>query len=78
MTVLFAGIFGAMTAERVSLRAGWAVLLLMLVVGPASVLHWQATGDLSLYAVIQFGGMAALLLLLSLTSVATIPSPGGR
>jgi len=32
-----------------------------------SVLYWKVTGDVSLYAVIQFGGMAALLLLLSLT-----------
>ena len=75
MTILFAGIFGAMTAERVSRRAGWAVLLLMLVVGPASVFHWHATGDLSLYAVIQFGGMAALLLLLSLTKRGHDPFP---
>jgi hypothetical protein len=75
MTVLFAGIFGATIAERVSLRAGWAVLLLMLVVGPASVIHWQHTGDLALYAVIQFGGMAALLLLLSLTKRGRDPFP---
>jgi hypothetical protein len=67
MTVVFAGVFGAMLAERISGRSGFAVLLLMLVVGPASVLYWHATGDLSLYAVIQFGGMAAILLLLTLT-----------
>ena len=50
MTVAFAGVFGAMLAERISTRSGLAVLLLMLVVGPASVFYWKATGDLSLYA----------------------------
>lgn len=75
MTVAFAGVFGAMLAERVSARSGLAVLLLMLVVGPASVFYWQATGDLSLYAVVQFGGMAAILLLLTFTAKGRDPFP---
>ena len=75
MTVVFAGVFGAMLAERVSKRSGLVVLLLMLVVGPASVFYWRATGDLSLYAVVQFGGMAAILLLLSLTPKGDDPFP---
>ena len=75
MTVVFAGLFGAMLAERISTRSGLAVLLLMLVVGPASVFYWKATGDLSLYAVVQFGGMAAILLLLSLTAKGNDPFP---
>lgn len=75
MTVAFAGVFGAMLAERISTRSGLTVLLLMLVVGPASVFYWRATGDLSLYAVIQFGGMAAILLLLSLTPRGHDPFP---
>ena len=75
MTIVFAGLFGAMLAERVSTRSGLAVLLLMLVVGPASVFYWKATGDLSLYAVVQFGGMAAILLLLSLTAKGNDPFP---
>jgi hypothetical protein len=75
MTVAFAGTFGAIVAERISARCGLAVLLLMLVIGPASVLHWQATGDLSLYVVVQFGGMAGVLLLLSLTKVGHDPFP---
>ncbi len=75
MTVVFAGVFGAMLAERVSARSGLAVLLLMLVVGPASVFYWRATGDLSLYALVQFGGMAAILLLLSLTPRGHDPFP---
>ena len=75
MTVAFAGVFGAILAERVSARSGIVVLLLMLVVGPASVFFWRATGDLSLYVVVQFGGMAGILLLLSLTKAGHDPFP---
>jgi len=50
----------------------------MLVIGPASVFYWKSTGDLSLYAVIQYGGLAALLALLSLTPRGHDPSRGGR
>ena len=67
MTILFAGVFGGVLTERVSARSGLAVLVLMMVVGPASVLYWKVSGDVSLYAVVQFGGIAAILLLLSLT-----------
>jgi hypothetical protein len=67
MTIAFAGAFGALLAERISARSGLAVLLLALIVGPASVLYWRATGDLSLYALVQFGGMVGILLVLSLT-----------
>ncbi len=75
MTVAFAGVFGAILAERVSARSGIVVLLLMLVVGPASVFFWRSTGDLSLYVVVQFGGMAGMLLLLSLTKAGHDPFP---
>ena len=75
MTVVFAGVFGAILAERASPRSGLVVLLLMLVVGPASVFYWKATGDLSPYVVVQFGGMAAILLLLSLTRSGQDPFP---
>jgi len=75
MTIAFAGVFGAMLAERISPRSGLVVLLLMLVLGPASVFYWRATGDLSAYAIVQFGGMAAILLLLSLTPRGHDPFP---
>jgi hypothetical protein len=75
MTIAFAGVFGAMLAERVSTRSGAAVLLLMLVVGPASVFYWKATGDIAMYAVVQFGGMVAILLLLLLTKKGHDPFP---
>ena len=67
MTVAFAGVFGGVLAERVSTRSGMLVLLLILIIGPASVLYWKTTADLSLYIVIQFGGIVAIVLLLLLT-----------
>jgi Ceramidase len=75
MTIVFAGVFGALVGERISSRSGAIVLILMLVVGPASVFYWQYTGDLALYAEVQFGGMAAILLLLSLTQRGHDPFP---
>jgi len=75
MTLAFAGVFGAVLAERVSTRSGLAVLLIMLVAGPASVYYWKATGDIGPYAVVQFGGMAGILLLLSLTARGHDPFP---
>ncbi len=75
MTIVFAGVFGALLAERVSARCGLAVLLLMLVIGPASVFYWKATADLSLYALVQFGGMAGILLVLSVTRKSHDPLP---
>ncbi|MEO8344304.1 MAG: ceramidase domain-containing protein [Betaproteobacteria bacterium] len=75
MTIVFAGLFGAVLAERVSERSGGAILILMMLLGFGSVYYWKATGDLAMYAVIQFGGMAAILLLLSLTAKGDDPFP---
>jgi len=67
MTIAFAGVYGAMFAERISSRAGAAILAFALVVGPASVVYWAASGNLSLYVIVQFGLVAGVLLLLVLT-----------
>jgi hypothetical protein len=75
ITMAFAGMFGALLAERISARCGLAVLLLMLVVGPASVFYWKHTGDLSLYGLVQFGGIAGVLLVLTLTPKGQDPFP---
>ncbi len=75
MTIAFAGMLGALFGERISRRAGLAMLLLMLVVGPGSVFYWKATGNLSLYGVVQFGAMAATLLILLLIGKGHDPFP---
>lgn len=61
MTVCFAGILGLAAAQKVSDRAGRALLATVLVLGPASVLGWAMTRNVAPYAVMQFGGMGMLL-----------------
>jgi Ceramidase len=61
MTIAFAGVAGAIFALRVSERSGDVLLALMLITGPASLVYWQVTGDLSMYGVVQFGTLALLL-----------------
>jgi hypothetical protein len=67
MTIVFAGIFGAALAQRIGQNVARMALPLLLVLGVASVVYWRQTGDLSLYVVLQFGGIAALLVLLVIT-----------
>ncbi len=75
MTIAFSGVLGALFALRVSERGGAIMLVLMLLVGPASVFYWQVTGDLSMYGEVQFGALAVLLALLLLTRNADDPFP---
>jgi hypothetical protein len=77
MTVAFAGVFGEVFGERVSRRSGIAILLLMLVIGPFSAIYWRQTGDLSLYALVQFGGIAGILVALAATARGEDPLPWG-
>lgn len=69
MTVGFMGLLSAMIAERISVKAGLRLLAPLVVLGVASVLYWRVTqqaghGDLRPYALVQFGSMMAILLLI--------------
>ena len=75
MTIAFAGLLGALVAERISQRSGLAMLFLILVVGPASVFYWKSTGDLSLYVMAQFGAMLATLVILCTTAPGSVAIP---
>jgi hypothetical protein len=55
MAVAFAGFLGIATSERVSVRAGEAVLVLMMVAGLLAA--WVARENLTPWAVVQYGGM---------------------
>lgn len=71
MTVGFMGLLTAMIAERASLAAAKALLWPLLVLGCVSVLYWhwtelQGAGDLRLYALVQFGSLILVALLLAL------------
>lgn len=67
MTVAFMGLLSSQVVDRVSVRAGVALLAPMLVVGAASVIYWDWTeragaGNVLPYGILQAYSMAALLL----------------
>lgn len=69
MTVAFAGILGIAASERVSVRAGHVMVVLMTVAGLLAA--WVAYENLTPWAVVQFGGMA-----LAVALALTRPLPG--
>ena len=75
MTVVFAGVIGAATSQRLGEDAGRWVLAVLPLLGIASVAYWASTGDLSLYLLLQFGGIATLLALLVLARDRSDPLP---
>jgi hypothetical protein len=56
MAVAFAGFLGIAASERISVRAGEAVLVLMMIAGLLAA--WVARENLTPWVVVQFGGMA--------------------
>ncbi len=69
MTVVFMSIVAAVIVERVSLRAGFLLLPLLILIGVFSVVQWygselRGAGDLRLYAAVQ--AYSALVLLIAL------------
>lgn len=74
MVIAFAGVLGIAAAQRVSARAGRAMLLGLLVAGPASVLAWHLGGSLTPYAVLQFGGLMVVVGLATRPAAAPGPS----
>jgi hypothetical protein len=68
MTIAFMSLIAAQITERISMRAGLALLAPMLVVGVASVVYWIFTeragaGNVVPYVVLQAYAVAALLLI---------------
>ena len=66
MTIVFMGLVAAMIAERISVRAGIALLPVLLVIGAASVFQWQWSetherGDLRFYAAVQLYAALAVV-----------------
>lgn len=62
MTVAFAGAVGAVATERLGAESGPRWLAGWLLLGLASVAVWRLAGDLRLYGLAQYGGLAMLLL----------------
>ena len=67
MTVVFTGVLGVAIAQRIGQNAARVGLAILFELGVISIVYWRMSGDLSLYVTLQFGGVAALLLLLLLT-----------
>ena len=71
MTIGFMSLLAAMVDERIGVKTGLRSLVPFLIFGVLSVLYWNLTeargqGDLRPYALVQFGSLALLLLLLAL------------
>ena len=67
MTIAFAGLLSSQIADRISVRAGVALLVPMIAIGAASVIYWGWTersgeGNVLPYAIVQ--GYAAVVLLM--------------
>ncbi|MEJ7686612.1 MAG: hypothetical protein WKG52_06225 [Variovorax sp.] len=63
MAVAFAGLIGCAVCERVSARAGWPAAWFTLAGGLLAVAVSQQTGNLLPWALVQFGGIALVLVL---------------
>ena len=63
MSVAFAGLLGLLAAVQVSDRAGRALAIALLLLGPVAAWNCHATGNVLPWALLQFGGMALVLAL---------------
>jgi hypothetical protein len=67
MTIAFMSLVAAQVVDRISVRAGLALLVPMLLVGAASVVYWRATERAGVGNVLPYGmlqGYSAVILLL--------------
>lgn len=63
MAVAFAGLLGLAVQTRVDDRSAWAVALAVLAAGPWTLYLWAASGNVLPWALLQGGGMLAVLAL---------------
>jgi hypothetical protein len=63
IAVIFMSLLAAIISERIHARAGRTLLVPLVLLGVASVLYWAAFDDLRLYGVVQFGAIAAMLVI---------------
>ena len=61
MAVAFAGVMGLAVCDRVSQRAGWPAACVTLAAGLLAVAVFHETGNVTPWAVVQFGGIALVL-----------------
>jgi hypothetical protein len=63
MAFAFAGMLGIASSERISTRSGIWLGLASLLSGALSLIVWKQTSDVLPWSVLQFGGMAMVLVL---------------
>jgi len=63
MSFGFTALLAATVAERIRLTAGLRLLAPLLLLGGAGVVYWRGTGNLLPYAVVQYGSIAAILVI---------------
>ncbi len=73
MVLPFAGLLGLAACRQISARAGQGLAGTVLLLGWASIGYWQASANVLPWGVLQFGGMALLLVMARLDAV----QPGG-
>ena len=69
VAVAFAGVVGLAVSDRVSQRAGWPAACIALAAGLLAVAVFHETGNVTPWAVVQFGGMALVLWMASMRAV---------
>jgi len=61
MTIVFAGILAMLWTSMTGQRVNWIQMLIMVVASTGTVGYWLLTGSLWPYAILQFGGLAAIV-----------------
>ena len=67
LTLVFTFILAMLANVRISERSGFHTLAELIILAPLSVLLWNYNGNLTPYAVLQFGGIIIIVLTLLLT-----------
>ena len=67
LSLTFAVILSMLASIRISERSGFHTLAELIILAPLSVLLWNYNGNLTPYAVLQFGGIIIIVLTLLLT-----------
>ena len=67
LSLVFAVILAMLASIRISERSGFHTLAELIILAPLSVLLWNYNGNLTPYAVLQFGGIIIIVLTLLLT-----------
>ena len=67
LSFTFAVILAMLASIRISERSGFHTLAELIILAPLSVLLWNYNGNLTPYAVLQFGGIIIIILTLLLT-----------